>query len=241
MMSTVIKSTHWVFLFFTLSYTQVFAQGLNENAVAANLIPKPKHCVFTGIFNQSKTIAGLDEPLASNGVFLHHCLHGIIWKTLSPIEEGLVVDAKQNAYQIVSGETKKLQARAGRMIAQIIQSLMSGDNDFVQSNFSVEVVKESLVNEANESSVIKSAAKRVRLTPENRQLKRALDSITLTSPSESNPQGSIEIIDKRTQKTIIIVTEKASFAQTTDVSECVEQIGFNETECRLLFHSNDVK
>jgi hypothetical protein len=186
-------------------------------------LPKPEHCVFSGEFEQAKMLPGLEAPISSQGRFLHHCGHGIIWQTVTPVASSLIVDARHNAYQIKQGAAERVSGRAGKMIAQIISSLMGGDEGFILDNFSL--TAHSILGEPFV----------IELKPVSKQLKRAIETIQLFPPGNHDPAMKIVLRDRNAQTTTITALEKNHYTTALSNGDCRTEAGFGELECDRLF------
>lgn len=198
-------------------------QGTSIQIDAPWRLPTPDHCVFSGEFDQTKELPGLENPLSSSGKFFHHCTKGIIWRTTTPVENSLIVDANQNAFQFSQGKMEKISGRAGKMIAQIIGALMSGNEEFILENFSI-----TTVEALGEPTVME-------LTPLSKRLKRAINSIQLFPPTEDAPAMRIVMRDANALVTIINVVEDKHYPETLVKADCVTLSGYTAAECDQLF------
>lgn len=201
------------------------ATSTDSEFALPSLLPKPTSCVFSGGFDQAKSLPGLDKPVVSQGVFFHHCKLGIIWRTTAPVENSMIVDAQQTAYEISKGKLRKVSGRAGKMIAQIISNLMSGNEEFILNDFSVTTV--ATIGEPT----------LVELTPLNKRLKRAIESIQLYPSSASEAGMKIVLRDSNEQVTTIIAEEDKTYSETLTKTECIALAGYSAQECDLLFTS----
>jgi len=122
-------------------------------------------CRFSGSFEQQKKLLGLDQHLISNGVFFHDCNVGVIWKTLAPIEESLVLQKAGKAFAIRDGVSEELKSVQSRQINELIVALIAGDKESLTSLFEIETADENMVT----------------LLPKNRRLKRAVESIKVST------------------------------------------------------------
>ena len=185
---------------------------------------KPQNCRFSGEFTQQKLLQGLDQALVSTGVFFYDCDSGIIWKTLIPTIESLVLNKTGDSYLVKRLKIETIQSARNKFISQLIMALVSADEDYLSTAF--------------EQS--KNSSNTVILTPKNRRLKRAIKTITLTQSIEG--QITFDMLDQNQQTTSITSTVLNSYNENTgqdSAVDCATIATFTNAECDLLNASND--
>lgn len=179
-----------------------------------------KACNFAGSYQQSKEIDGLSSPLLSNGVVYYDCQHGVIWKTIEPVAQSLVLLNEGPNYRVDGQKVKKLTGRKGKMLGDIIKAFISNDLSQLSKHF------ELSENGSDDDSFV---AQEVVLLPKRKQLKRAFERVTITTQDTQNQL--IEIVDKKGLRTTISATKNVS--NDTEVKcELIEY--FSAHECELL-------
>jgi len=204
-------------------------------------IETPSSCTFYGDFQQSKSLRGLEKPIESSGVFFYSCVHGVIWKTLLPIEESLVLNKDGNNSKVENGQVTQLKSRQGKMLGLLINGLIGANTDFIDKNFDVvpgnaETTMPELQNKLNQQSIV--------LSPKSRRLQRGLTRIELltsrTVPNSIDHKDgeklvTISLLDRHQQWTHIVSSKKADYPQATDsLSSCLASSNFSLRECELL-------
>ncbi|MFP5391805.1 MAG: outer membrane lipoprotein carrier protein LolA [Gammaproteobacteria bacterium] len=124
----------------------VLLAGASAAAGAAAPIDKisamlAKPSVLCGRFDQTKTLAGMSRPLASNGRFCVVQGKGILWRTLKPFPNTLRLTRDEIVH--LSGErvAMRLDARQEptvRMINSVLFSLLGGDLGQLDKLFEVD-------------------------------------------------------------------------------------------------------
>lgn len=197
-------------------------QVISPASMGLPRLPKPKDCLFAGTFKQTKTLVGLSVPVNSSGDFLHHCEHGIIWKTSAPIVDTLVITNAQQAYQVRDGKPKKMASRAAKMITQIIGSLMQGDQEFAEKHFQINWNTDAADPDA------------LLLVPRKRRMQRVLESISVYPPHAAEPAMRIVMADAHGGSTEIIATQGQALVQHEAKQVCQTLAAFEDLECQLL-------
>jgi len=180
-------------------------------------------CSFTGTFEQVKTLAGLPEPLVSNGVFYYHCDRGVIWKTQQPVSESLVFQKLGQAYKVNDGQSVRLKSRQGKLLGQLLNNLISGDTARLETYFEL--------SQSNEQQL--------HLKPKKPSIKRAIKTIVLEThvgPFENADHAvKISLVDRNQQLTEIVSVQTERFDATTDyLEQCSAHPALSELECRLV-------
>ncbi|NHZ79271.1 outer membrane lipoprotein carrier protein LolA [Massilia sp. CCM 8695] len=103
------------------------------------LLAKPT--VLCGRFDQTKQLAGMKKPLASNGRFCVVAGKGVLWRTLKPFPNTL----RLTRDEIVSFQGERVAMRLEakqeptvRMINSVLFSLLSGDLGQLETLFEVD-------------------------------------------------------------------------------------------------------
>ena len=177
-------------------------------------------CTFSGSYQQSKELDGLSRPLLSNGVLYYDCQHGVIWKTIEPIEQSLVLLNEGPNYRVDGQKVKKLTGRKGEMLGDIINAFISNDLSKLSEHFELS---------KNVAEVDSGVELQVVLLPKRKQLKRAFESVTITTKDKQNQL--IEMVDKKGLRTTIRASKNIS--HDTEV-ECELTEYFSAHECELL-------
>jgi hypothetical protein len=165
-----------------------------------------RNCQFAGTFQQVKQLDGLDEGLTSSGVFYHHCERGVIWSTLTPVLETLVMRRDGKGFIITDTDQKQLKSRQGKFLSSLLNSLMSGDQGAIEKQF--------------ELAKLSSGA--IKLTPKKRTLKRAIKAIEVSRSSDNKNVG-IAILDRNLQKTHISSNQTQLF----DIETTADNVALN--------------
>ena len=221
------------FLLICLTTLLVSSPGSAQTADNELLLP-PSSCVFSGDFKQSKHLKGLPTPIESNGQFFYHCDLGVIWKTISPIEEALVLTNIGDSFTIENKQSKPLKSQQNKLLSELITGLMGANQQYINENF--ELSKQSTI-----------AAKAFTLIPKKRRLKRGIKQIDLRfstdSPSNSSEEVRISMLDRNKQWTHIISTKYNDYTNNlldnslNLIEQCSTSAAFTKQECQLLFQS----
>lgn len=192
--------------------------GVEQTDSAWSLVA-PQECRFSGEFSQQKLLQGLDQALVSKGVFFYDCDLGIIWKTISPNTESLVLNKTGDSYIVKRLKIETIQSQQNKFISQLIMALVSADEAYLSSTF--------------ESSRVDH--NKVILTPTNRRLKRAIQSITLSETTVG--EISFDMLDQNQQTTSIVSTILVKYPADSEQeaqAHCVEVTQLTDIECGLL-------
>jgi len=188
---------------FFSSITQSSTQAIDNSNIKLPDSP----CAFSGDFIQTKTIAGLDKNLISNGSFYYHCQDGVIWSTLSPINETLIFSRTGNNIQIKEQEVSNLKGRQSKLLGKLLNTMMSGNQSEIMQQFSINAVD--------------TTNSQFELLPKKKSLKRAIKQIQLiftkTNNNELEPELNkinIQIRDRKNQLTSIESTQTNTFDST---------------------------
>lgn len=197
--------------------------ALSIQASASELPLDKSDCEFSGTFAQSKFIDGLDTPLNSTGQFYHHCNYGVIWSTLEPIEQTLVMQKAGKGFLIDQSGTKKLSSRQAKFLNKLLNDLMGADQQLLAKQFEI-------------TSIDKN---HFQLLPITRKLKRGVKQIELLF---SDASLTIDVIDRNSQRTEIITKQTRSFnieSQRENTEENCDTL-LSEPSCSLLFNTSIV-
>lgn len=103
------------------------------------MLAKPN--VLCGRFDQTKTLAGMKKPLASNGRFCVVAGKGVLWRTLKPFPNTLRLTRDEIVHFQGERVAMRLEARQEptvRMINSVLFSLLSGDLGQLDKLFEVD-------------------------------------------------------------------------------------------------------
>lgn len=221
--------------FFTLPFllsTSLSVNGLDAETVVES--PEKKFslaqvdCQFSGTFSQVKQLANIDNGLSSKGVFYHHCQKGVIWSTLEPLLETLVMRRDGNGFIVNETGSKQLKSRQGKFLSDLLNDLMSGDQAGIETQFVLTTDNDNLIS----------------LKPKKRSLKRAIKLIQVQR-SLMGKTVNILIIDRNDQKTRINSIQTRAFDNDNMLENCriaTDAVPHNAaliSSCELLLQNND--
>jgi hypothetical protein len=122
-----------------LGASTAFAGAAAPIAKIQSLLAKP--AMLCGRFDQTKHLAGMKKPLASNGRFCVVAGKGVLWRTLKPFPNTL----RLTRDEIVSFQGERVAMRLEakqeptvRMINSVLFSLLSGDLGQLETLFEVD-------------------------------------------------------------------------------------------------------
>ncbi|MFZ6751413.1 outer membrane lipoprotein carrier protein LolA [Undibacterium sp. Ren11W] len=104
-----------------------------------SMLAKP--AILCGRFDQSKQLAGIKKPLASNGRFCVVAGKGVLWRTLQPFPNTLRLTREEIVHFQGDRVAMRLDAKQEptvRMINSVLFSLLSGDLAQLENLFEVE-------------------------------------------------------------------------------------------------------
>ena len=218
------------FLFICLTALLVRSPGWAQTADDELLLP-PSSCVFSGDFKQSKHLKGLPTPIESNGQFFYHCDLGVIWKTISPIQESLVLTKIGESFILEDNQSTPLKTEHSKLLSELINGLIGANKQYIDNHFLV-------------SKDTSSSSGAFTLIPLKRRLKRGLKQIKLSYSSENDSEEVvISMLDRNKQWTHIRSTKYDDFSSNLIdnslklVEQCSASAAFSEQECQLLFQS----
>ena len=193
----------FTFLYCLLQGQQALAfdNAATEQELLRDILPSS--CDFTARFEQSKQVKGIPLPLKSNGEFLYSCRLGLIWNTVYPFYETLLISNRKHSFRMdEDGELLPLQGAVQFGMSRVFMRLLKGDIDYFADEFSVQ---KALDNNAT------------RLTPESKFMKKGLAFIDVqkTEREETGVSLTIEIQDVMGQVSIIDI-HKISEATNVD-------------------------
>jgi hypothetical protein len=115
------------------------AQAAVQVSKIQAMLAKP--AVMCGRFDQTKTLAGMKKPLASNGRFCVVAGKGVLWRTLKPFPSMLRLTRDEIVNYQGDRVAMRLDAKTEptvRMINNVLFSLLSGDLAQLESLFEVD-------------------------------------------------------------------------------------------------------
>lgn len=209
-------------LLFIISTVWSYSAAQDDSVVDSSfLLPQPADCRFSGKFVQQKQLLGLEQTLLSEGLFFHDCEIGIIWKTLGPIKETLIMQKTGTAFTVRDGVSNQLNSTHSRQINKLILALIAGDNETLMSLFEID-------NSNNE---------RVVLLPTNNRIRRAIESISVSSSNNLDlPSMLVKMIDRNSQVTQIESTIIQVFGNNPHLlqANCLQTENIEIIDCGLL-------
>lgn len=222
------------FIAFVLAFAVPLALPITAWADATKLDSYlPQGCYHAGEYQQHKMLAGMDNPLITNGSFAFNCNQGLIWHTQSPIIETIIYKA-QGDHVIVrpDGSTQALDSRAQRALGKILNNLIGGNSDYLQQTFSITEKSNSIeeVSSAEKESGIGKESSLV-LTPKNKQMQKFLHSLSITPQAES-VKITLKLAE---QETIAIrIFARQSFSN-LEQAQCEQLPKLPPQSCKILF------
>lgn len=115
------------------------AQAAAPVAKIQAMLAKP--AIMCGRFDQTKQLAGMKKPLASNGRFCVVAGKGVLWRTLQPFPSTLRLTRDEIVNYQGDRVAMRLDAKTEptvRMINNVLFSLLSGDLGQLESLFEVD-------------------------------------------------------------------------------------------------------
>ncbi|UMR30531.1 outer membrane lipoprotein carrier protein LolA [Massilia sp. MB5] len=122
-----------------LLVVSALAQAAAPVAKIQAMLAKPE--VLCGRFDQTKHLAGMKKPLASNGRFCVVAGKGILWRTLKPFPNTLRLTRDEIVHFQGERVAMRLEAKnepVVRMINSVLFSLLGGDLAQLDKLFEVE-------------------------------------------------------------------------------------------------------
>jgi hypothetical protein len=115
------------------------AQATAPVAKIQAILAKPN--ILCGRFDQTKHLAGMKKPLASNGRFCVVAGKGVLWRTLKPFPNTLRLTRDEIVHFQGERVAMRLEAKQEptvRMINSVLFSLLAGDLAQLESLFEVD-------------------------------------------------------------------------------------------------------
>jgi outer membrane lipoprotein-sorting protein len=115
------------------------AQAAAPIAKIQSMLAKPEQ--LCGRFDQTKQLAGMKKPLASNGRFCVVAGKGVLWRTLKPFPNTLRLTRDEIVHFQGERVAMRLEAKQEptvRMINSVLFSLLAGDLAQLETLFEVE-------------------------------------------------------------------------------------------------------
>jgi outer membrane lipoprotein carrier protein LolA len=131
------------------------------------LLAKPK--VLCGRFDQTKQLAGLKNPLLSNGRFCVVADKGVLWRNLQPFANTLRLTRDEIIQWQGDRVTLRLDAQREptlRLINSILFAVLAGDLDQLEKHFDVD-------------GVVRDSAWKVKLKARDSGVAKVIDAIAL--------------------------------------------------------------
>jgi len=128
-----------IFLALAMTFGAMNAQAAAPIDKIQAMLAKP--AALCGRFDQTKTLAGMKKPLASNGRFCVVAGKGVLWRTLKPFPNVLRLtrdEIVQFQGERVSMRLESKQEPTVRMINGVLFSLLAGDLAQLDSLFEVD-------------------------------------------------------------------------------------------------------
>ena len=104
-----------------------------------SMLARPK--VLCGRFDQSRELAGLKKPLASNGRFCVVAGKGVLWRTLQPFPNTVRLTRDEIVHMQGDRVTMRLDAKqepAVRVINSVLFALLAGDLGQIEKLFEID-------------------------------------------------------------------------------------------------------
>lgn len=130
---------HRLFIGAVLACATTLAAAEAPIARIQDMLAKP--ATLCGRFDQTKTLAGMKKPLASNGRFCVVAGKGVLWKTLKPFPNTLRLTRDEIVHYQGERVATRLDAKQEptvRMINSVLFSLLSGDLSQLDKLFEVD-------------------------------------------------------------------------------------------------------
>lgn len=209
-----------------LGWSVKAAQAVDTNTSEV-VLPKPASCITTGLFSQQKRITGLPTNLESGGRFFHDCEAGLIWLTAQPVQEALIVANDGTTHLVTRAETKRLSARASKLVSGIMLAMLDGNQKTIEKDFSLHVEKSSAGEKLNG----------IRLAPKSKRFKRALQFVHLQLNAERQIQ-TINIVDRRGTETQLEISALTSIEKKPGNEGCLKAFLTGKDHCELLYQGH---
>jgi hypothetical protein len=226
-------NSYWPCIFLLLSSGIALSDTATPSSPAS--LPESIHdCSFNGRFIQQKELTGLPNPLESQGRFYFHCEHGIIWKTIVPLQETLIFSNSGNVFSVKDSQSALINSKYAKFLGQLILGLISSDHKQITKVFEIE----------------ESGEKSFTLSPKRRSIKKAIQKIEIsfldfqhesTTSKEISPSSiHIKILDRNKEKTSITSSKIDTFTSTiSSTQDCMKDALLSSMECNLLLNNSN--
>ena len=102
------------------------------------MVSLSQHAAVRADFVQTRSNPALANPQESQGKLLFVLGHGMLWQTLQPFAESLVLTGSHTAQLNAQGRFERVRdARGVSQVSQMLQSLLAGKSDQVLRAFAV--------------------------------------------------------------------------------------------------------
>lgn len=191
-------------------------------------LPIETQCAFLGLFEQEKSLNGLEDPLESNGAFYFHCEHGVIWKSVLPIAESLIFRKDGIAFTLdQQNQPREIESPQSKVLGRLLNDLIGADFKQLAKTFDLEQLDQNSV----------------RFTPRKRRLKCALKMVDLAVKDTSSNSVKIDIVDRNNQLTSVVAVQSLVLKTLSDKDtlqdQCAMSNQFTRQECSLLIDSQN--
>lgn len=198
-----------------LALTAWCAQSIAADNAEALKAYLPSGCYHGGHYQQERTLAGLAQPLATEGSFAYSCDRGLIWHTADPVTETVIYKATGKHF-LLDGENNlnPLEGRVHQALGTLLNHLIGGDAAYLTRHFHAEIKDEYL-----------------RLVPRQSRLKKFIQNI------EINPRDDkveIRLQHPADETTQITITGQQVF-ETFDMARCKALLPEQTIACGTLF------
>lgn len=199
--------------------------GVNVNAESsAELLQSylPENCYQAGLYQQKKSLAGINKILETQGNFAFACDKGLLWHTGAPLNETLVYQL-QGGTQLVTadGSSKKLSGTLQRQLGKMLNQLIGGNQRYLDKTFFIAATDTG-----------------VRLTPRAKRMENFLRAIDI---SRNDDSVTIHMQHQGEEFTEIRVFQLQSLAK-LDLAECAQIAPADAASfavaCQQLFNSH---
>ncbi len=175
----------------------------------------PNGCHLSGKFRQSKSIAGLHQPLISEGEFLYSCNAGLIWHTRAPIMESLIYGLEKPPAKLTDGVAiEVLDNRVHRQLGRLLNSLIGGDDGYLHKTFDARKRDKLLV-----------------LAPKKKRMQKFISAIDLTRQAQ---EAHITLHQAGRQQTAIHIFATAEHPS-LNARDCSRVLSDQARACEHLF------
>ncbi len=125
----------------------------------------PEDCHHWGSFEQEKHLAGLTQPLTTQGRFAFSCEQGLIWHSDTPLRETLVYPLKDPAWKLdAEGQRQALDGPVHKQLGNLLNRLIGGDLTYLNRHFQLRDLGDSLTL-VPKAARMKKFVQDIRVTP----------------------------------------------------------------------------